>query len=168
MNFSCPSYIYIYIYICVYKYIYVYNACIYVLCTMYHVHVYVHVYIYIYTHIYIYMYIIYIYICAYTHRNIALQVESLRQPVPQAKNGQPVPQAKKGQLLQQQLPQFLFFFRTVSQEATRHRFQEDFKVNNSGINKLTNPCYFLLWVLCARGSMNPVSSNCLHMGPTFW
>ena len=122
--------------------------------------------IYIYTHIY--TCILYIYICAYTHRNIALQVESLRQPVPQAKNEQPVPQAKKGQLLQQQLPQFLFFFRTVSQEATRHRFQEDFKVNNSGINKLTNPCYFLLWVLCARGSMNPVSSNCLHMGPTFW
>ena len=115
------------------------------------------IYIYIYT--YIYICILYIYICAYTHRNIALQVESLRQPVPQA---------KKWQLLQQQLPQFLFFFRTVSQEATRHRFQEDFKVNNSGINKLTNPCYFLLWVLCARGSMNPVSSNCLHMGPTFW
>ena len=139
----------------------------YVPCTMY-MYMYMYIYIYMYTHIYIYVLYIYIYICAYTHRNIALQVESLRQPVPQAKNEQPVPQAKKGQLLQQQLPQFLFFFRTVSQEATRHRFQEDFKVNNSGINKLTNPCYFLLWVLCARGSMNPVSSNCLHMGPTFW
>ena len=159
MNFSCPSYIYIYIYVYINismstMHVYMY----YVPCTMY-MYMYMYIYIYTYIYIYIYVYYIYIYICAYTHRNIALQVESLRQPVPQA---------KKGQLLQQQLPQFLFFFRTVSQEATRHRFQEDFKVNNSGINKLTNPCYFLLWVLCARGSMNPVSSNCLHMGPTFW
>ena len=118
--------------------------------------------IYIYIHIYIYIYMR-IHTQKYSSASWAFEAAS----APSKKRAASAPSKKRAASAATTAAVF-FFFRTVSQEATRHRFQEDFKVNNSGINKLTNPCYLLLWVLCARGSMNPVSSNCLHMGPTFW